>query len=78
MLLTGDLHFLGFLASPEYEPGSFEDAINDVRLLLHAVIGHLAFAVRAQDDKNGSFGILDLRSHLDVGFCAVVEHSQGR
>ena len=44
MLLTGDLHFLGLLASPEYEPRSFEDAINNIGLLLHAVIGHLAFA----------------------------------
>ena len=60
----------------EYEPRSFEDAIDNVRLLLDAVVSHLAFAVRAQHDKNGSLGILDLRPHLDVGLCAVVKDSQ--
>jgi hypothetical protein len=45
MLLTGNLHFLGFFAGTEDQARPFEQAVYDVHLLLHTVVDHLAFAI---------------------------------
>src|ERR1017187_5886118 len=70
-----DLHFLGLLTRSEYEVRAIEEAVHNIGLVFHAVVRHFALAVFAQYEQHGRFAMLDLRRHLNVGLCAVVEYT---
>ena len=72
---TADLHFLCLLARSEHEVRMIEEAVHDIGLVFHAVVRHFALAVFAQYEQHGRFAMLELCRHLNVGLCAVVEHT---
>src|SRR5580658_2394306 len=75
---TGDLHFACFLSAAENEFGLVEEPINDVHVVLDAIVDHLLFAVRSDHDQNRSLPILRGLADLDVRLLPVVKTRTGR
>ena len=50
-----------------------EQAVNDVHLVLHAIIHNLSLAIRSDDHQDRSLAVCDIWRHLDIGFRAVIE-----
>ena len=74
--LTTDLHFLGFLSRPKDELSPVKQPVHNIGLFPNPIVRHLAFAICAENNKNGYLPVLHLEFHLNVGFRTIVENPE--
>src|SRR3569833_3897472 len=74
---TVDLHLARFFPAAENQLSLFEQAINDVHVVFHAVVHHLLLAVRADHNEDRCFPVLGRLADLDVRLLAIVEDPDG-
>ena len=73
---TIDLDFLGLFAGTEDQLSAIKQPVNDVGLILNAVVNHLAFTIGTENQQCRCLPMLDFWGHLDVCFRSVVENTK--